>query len=98
MVQYTIELVIIDDRFINSTGIAALGSNITRQTIKKGEARDLETARYDAGLIWGEFEPNPFPTAVARKYTYHSDRHILHSEHKYSSSLIVTYRVPNQKN
>lgn len=35
MVQYTIELVIIDDRFINSTGIAALGSNITRQTIKK---------------------------------------------------------------
>lgn len=90
MVQYKIELVIIDDRFTTT----ALGSNTTRQTIKKGQAINLECAIYEAECICGQLEPSTFPgNEKGRKYIYKTSTHTLHTEHKYSSTLVVTYRI-----
>jgi hypothetical protein len=90
MTTFVIELVVIDNRFVNPK---ILGSNITRKTIRKGKARDDEAALYEAGLICGELKnPEIAQETVGKKYRTWTRTHTLHEETDFSSSLVVTFK------
>ena len=90
MTNYKIELVITDNRFVEQS---AFGSNVIRKTIHKGAAKDDSLALYEAELICGKLENSTISKdIVGRRFRTWVRSHSLHSEYKFTSTLVVTFK------